>query len=258
MWRVLAERSTDTGSDSLAYRCYRGVLSATYQQHWRRQQEQRFYEQAFVGLPRDLAFDIGANIGDKTRMFRRYFHKVISVEPTPAALHVLTRRFLSDPCVIVVANGVGAVVGRGRFHVFGDGDYFNTLSTKAAQVQPGAAPAQVINIEITTLDHLIQEHGTPSYVKLDVEGQEWEALRGLTRPVPLASFECNLPEFLEETRACIGLLSSRLGVREFNYCTTEPPARYELAEWTSPTGIREIVDACDLRYIEIYCRTVAP
>jgi hypothetical protein len=36
---------------------------------------------------------------------------------------------------------------------------------------------------------LIERHGTPAFIKLDVEGFEVEALAGLTQPVPALSFE---------------------------------------------------------------------
>ena len=42
---------------------------------------------------------------------------------------------------------------------------------------------------VTTLDALIGKHGTPAFIKIDVEGFEEEALMGLSHPVRALSFE---------------------------------------------------------------------
>jgi hypothetical protein len=69
-------------------------------------------------------------------------------------------------------------------------------------------------IEVTTLDSLIEEFGSPGFIKIDVEGYEFEVLSGLSRPVRALSFE--FPEYLAAASQRVERLCS-LGNTEFNY-----------------------------------------
>jgi FkbM family methyltransferase len=184
-------------------------------------------------------FDIGANEGEKTILFSSLVERVVSVEPSPAAVRILKQRFIHNPKVEIVGKGAGAHAGTAKLQMFGDADCYNTFSPK----------------EITTLDQLIAEYGIPSYIKIDVEGYELEVIKGLRSGIALLSFECNLPQFSAETIECLSILSKRQRSARFRYCVTEPPAKFECQQWMSCDEMSTIVEAGQHRYMEIYCMT---
>src|SRR5262249_15978785 len=159
-----------------------------------------FYRPLFARFGVRLVFDIGANVGDKAEVFRGLADRVICVEADDKTADVLRYRFANQPEVAIEAMAVGDRIGhadlrRKRHHGF------NTLSQKwARELDAQALPTNdVVSVPLTTLDHLMLTHGRPDYIKIDVEGFEWPVISGLSKPVPLLSFECNLPAFRMQT-----------------------------------------------------------
>ena len=145
--------------------------------------------------PGDLAFDIGAHVGDRVSSFRRLGARVVALEPQPLlqrALHLIHGR---DPAVILVPVAVAAERGLSTLHVNTRNPTVSTLSSAFLVEADGAEGWQgqswdaTMTVPVVTLDRLIATFGPPAFIKIDIEGYEDEALRGLTQPVPALSFE---------------------------------------------------------------------
>lgn len=145
--------------------------------------------------PGDLAFDIGAHVGDRTASFRRLGARVIALEPQPVFARALRLLHGRDKAVRIVEAAVGAAPGRATLRVNTRNPTVSSASpdfVAAAQGQPGWR-GQVwdaeIAVDVVTLDGLLAAHGLPSFAKIDVEGFEAAVLAGLSRPLPALSFE---------------------------------------------------------------------
>jgi len=81
-----------------------------------------------------------------------------------------------------------------------------------------------------TLDNLIKAYGSPKFIKIGVEGYEYEVIQGLSERVNALSLEFT-PEFSESTIKCLEYLQA-LGDCVTNFSVGETFS-FELSEWVS-------------------------
>jgi FkbM family methyltransferase len=196
-----------------------------------------FYSE-FIG-PSDLTFDIGANRGNRTRVFANIGRMVVAVEPQDSCMKLLKAEFGRNPKVKLVKKAVGSREGSAEIMV----SNANTLSSLSPEWVDAVrnsgrfsdyAWERKERVEVTTLDILIQTFGVPTFIKIDVEGYEFQALSGLSVPIRTVSFEF-VPEYLEAAFKCIDRLLS-IGRFRFNYSVGES-MRMALDEWVSREAI---------------------
>jgi len=165
----------------------------------------------------NLVLDIGANTGEFTAtMLALGAKKVITVEPVPFLTQMLEQRFLNDKRVVIVKKAISDHEGEIEF-------YFSpshTISTASRAWVEGSRFTgehewtETIQAPCTTIDSLVKEYGLPELIKIDVEGYELTALKGLTRFLPcIVSFE-----WAEESKEEISLSLKHLhtlGYKQF-------------------------------------------
>jgi FkbM family methyltransferase len=145
--------------------------------------------------PGDLAFDIGAHVGDRISSFRRLGARVVALEPQPGPARAIRLIHRRDPEVRLLQAAAGEHDGEITIHVNSANPTVSTASDEFVRAADGAGGwegqvwDEAMTVPCRTLDSLIAEHGTPAFIKIDVEGFEDRVLAGLGRSVPALSFE---------------------------------------------------------------------
>ena len=207
----------------------------------------RFYSQ-FISKG-DLCFDIGANIGNRTGVFLELGAAVVAAEPQDTCMRKLLNKYGNNNKVFLVHKAVGVEEGRENLilsnsHTVSsmskewidcikDSDMFFT-STSAFKWH------KTVSVPITTLDKLIEKYGRPTLCKIDVEGFEYQVIKGLSQPIEMISFEFTpTPEFISLAIKSIKHLST-IGNVKFNYSFGESMT-LALPKWVDARKICNIL-----------------
>ena len=213
--------------------------------------ELEFYKGLFESQHLSLIFDIGANFGNKAAIFSKLADHVVCVEPDRRAVAALETRFRKKPNVHTVAAAMGAVGGQAEFMRLSEGSTRNTLSQKHAKLHQISDDSHEM-VDVVTADALIDIHGVPNFLKVDVEGFEVDVFAGLTKPVPLISFEANLPEFRSETITVVERLLDIHPRYRFNAIRNDGRNTKAFDDWVPEDNIAKFIKSVDRDSYDIY------
>lgn len=181
-----------------------------------------------------LVFDIGANIGKTVDIFKTKSEKVIAFEANPNLTTSLENKF-SGQNVLVVNKGLSNENGIKKFNIAS----YHTISTFAedwineSRFSNSYNWNQSVDISTITLDSAIDEYGIPDYIKIDVEGYEYEVLTSFTKLLPNTIFAF---EWAEEQKNKIEKIINHiksLGYTHFSYTEADDVLFDNQISWTS-------------------------
>lgn len=119
---------------------------------------------------RDLVWDVGAHIGYYVLWAAKASpRRHLALEPDPVTLRRLTGH-LGGAAVDVLPVAAGAAPGVARF-----------ASSAEQSLVSRFSDAGDVEVEVVTLDSLLDGREPPTLVMMDIEGAEGDALRGATR-----------------------------------------------------------------------------
>lgn len=215
-----------------------------------------FYSQ-FV-QPGDLCFDIGANYGNRIAPLLALRAKIVAVEPQQKCHEALKSKYGNR--IQVVPMGIGSTKGIAQLHI-ADASTISSFSVDWIESVKNDRFKEnswntTVDVEMTTLDSLIATFGTPSFIKIDVEGYEVEVLKGLSQPIQIISFEYTVPEQVENAKTCIALIHQSNPNIECNFSVGES-MQFFFNIWKSPQEMMQYIETEEFQktlFGDIYCR----
>ena len=143
----------------------------------------------------ELVFDIGMNTGDDTAYYLHLGYRVVGVDANPLRAADCLQRFAGD-----VRAGRLTVVNAGILREKGEFPFFRNrhVDGNSTFCEPGGDPAdwERIVVSCTTIGDLVAEHGTPYFIKSDIEGADFQVIEGLRPEIAprYISLELNLTD----------------------------------------------------------------
>lgn len=190
--------------------------------HWQCSSEPEvvsWIEQSFS--PGDVFYDIGANVGAFSLISSKFHdHKVITYafEPAYNTLPLLVENIFLNDCEksifpISMPLSEASELSRFHYHTFLSGAGYHTIGTPKEQSQNTGKIYQPVFTQFVlcvSIDSLVKDYGlaAPNHIKLDVDGIEYQILKGAKNTLMSDSMKSILMEIAdpEEEKKIMDLL----------------------------------------------------
>lgn len=129
----------------------------------------------------NLVFDIGLHIGQDTEFYLKKGFKVVAFDANPLLCENAHDRFSSEIAsgqLVVIEGCIADEPGDVSFYVNKEVTEWSSSSEVLGSRKFGS---QKITVKGITIPEIIEEHGVPYYMKIDIEGADIIPVRGLTK-----------------------------------------------------------------------------
>ncbi len=180
-----------------------------------------------------IAFDIGANIGQTVDELLPNYDKIICFEPNPSLVTVIKNKFFNNDKVTIEELGLSDKTETKKFNISNS----HVVSTFSEDWINNSRFTNVYNwdtsidVKTTTLDEVIDKYGIPYFIKIDVEGYEYEVLKGLTKLLDNTYFAFEWAEEQYEIVNKTVKYLKELGYNNFSYTYQDSLLNLENINW---------------------------
>jgi FkbM family methyltransferase len=132
----------------------------------------------------DLIYDIGMHNGQDTAYYLHKGFRVVAVEANPllvAQAMVRFRQAIDAGRLTILSCGITATHGKAPFYICQKNSAWSSFDAELAR-QLG--PTQVVEVDCLPLSDIFRKHGTPYYLKIDIEGSDQLCLRDIPNDDP--------------------------------------------------------------------------
>lgn len=207
----------------------------------------------------DLVFDVGANYGNRTRVFKQLGALTVAFEPQATCFDFLKSFFWADSLVHIEKIALAASEGTARMRI-SKNSVLSTLSEEYIQknLESGRFSQDSWEgeeiVRVSTLDFFIEKYGCPKFIKIDVEGFEAEVVRGLTKQVELLSLEFSTDT--KDTLVDALWHVNKLGNYLFQF-SLEESFKLSPAGWIKLSELEKQLNSfTGLEWGDVYCKNI--
>ena len=164
--------------------------------------------------------DIGANIGNHALFYSTIFKQVIAFEPNPIAYKLLEANILKNRIanIRICTTALGSKKEKKVLSICHENLGMSSLVQETKTAHPSFNLEIEINVGDDLIEEMVDDQSGISFIKLDVEGFEAEALKGLRKTIskyrPIISIELNFASLNKPSEAALNVLAD-LGYKNF-------------------------------------------
>jgi FkbM family methyltransferase len=134
-------------------------------------------------MDEQLIYDVGAHLGEDTDFYLKKGFRVVAIEANPVLAEKLRERFrsnLADGSLVVVSAAIAENAGEVNFYVSQCLSIWGTIRPAWAERNASqGSPSRLIKVKAISFPEVLNKHGVPYYIKIDIEGADVLCLKGL-------------------------------------------------------------------------------